>query len=61
MPYMLIIAVNFPNVFQPQLGLRNQEHHHYRYFQAEDTEDETHYYALVPYCLSALFAYRRAC
>ena len=34
---------------------------HYRYFRSEGYGGQARLYALVPYCLSALFAYRRAC
>lgn len=57
---MLIIAVNFPNVFHA-VGLAYGAHPHYRYFRSEGYGGQARLYALVPYCLSALFAYRRAC
>lgn len=50
----------FPNVFHA-VGLAYGAHPHYRYFRSEGYGGQARLYALVPYCLSALFAYRRAC
>ena len=46
----------FSDVFHA-VGLAYGAHPHYRYFRSEGYGGQARLYALIPYCLSALFAY----